>query len=243
MVDAGPVSGPWPVISVTDGDTVRVEVAGVNEPVRMIGIDSPETVSPNDPVQCFGAEATAFAVSMLEGRDVYLEPDPSQGGRDAFDRLLAYVWLEDGRNYNDEAVARGYATEYTYDDAYRYQRAFREAETQASASRVGLWAPTTCAGDSERPAEPGATSAANGRGAGAGHAGALAGGTGAVAGGGAALVGGSDAGCDPNYQPCVPPHPPDLDCADVGTQVRVVGPADPHRLDGDGDGGGCESFG
>lgn len=125
---------------VVDGDTVVVSVAGERERIRLIGVDTPETVKPDAPVDCYGPEASAFTTSALpEGSTVWLEDDASQGDADRYDRLLRYVWSPDGTMLNEQLVAGGYGREDTYDDAYRYRDRFVAAEASAEASRVGLW--------------------------------------------------------------------------------------------------------
>lgn len=140
------------VSRVVDGDTLVVSRGGKDEKVRLIGVDTPESVDPRKPVQCFGAEASRYAKSLLEGRSVRLEADASQGERDRYGRLLAYVFLEDGTNVNLELVRQGYAHEYTYRLPYRYQAEFKAAEREAREAARGLWAPETCAGDTSKPA-------------------------------------------------------------------------------------------
>jgi micrococcal nuclease len=126
---------------VVDGDTVIVTVAGQRERIRLIGVDTPETVKPDAPIDCFGPEASAFTTATLpEGATVWLEDDASQGDSDRYDRLLRYVWSPDGTMLNERLVAEGYGREDTYDDAYRYRDRFVAAEASAEASRVGLWA-------------------------------------------------------------------------------------------------------
>ncbi|MBD8141847.1 thermonuclease family protein [Frigoribacterium sp. CFBP 13605] len=125
---------------VVDGDTVVVLVAGERERIRLIGVDTPETVKPDAPVDCFGPEASTFTTAALpEGATVWLEDDASQGDADRYDRLLRYVWSPDGTMLNERLVAEGYGREDTYDDAYRYRDRFVAAEASAEASRVGLW--------------------------------------------------------------------------------------------------------
>lgn len=137
------------VSAVVDGDTLDVEVGGEVSRVRMIGVDTPETVRPNTPVECFGREASAFSKQLLTGQAVLLEEDPSQDSRDRYGRLLRFVWLADGRMANYELVAQGFAYEYTYDQAYKYQGEFKAAQQAAQAGGRGLWATSTCAGSRE----------------------------------------------------------------------------------------------
>ncbi|ACZ43622.1 Micrococcal nuclease [Thermobaculum terrenum ATCC BAA-798] len=145
------LEGPYKVARVVDGDTIRVIINGEEETVRLIGIDTPETVDPRKPVECFGREASAAAKRMLEGKQVYLEEDPTQGKRDRYGRLLAYVWV-DHTLFNLWMIRQGYAHEYTYDEPYKYRDEFRAAERYARTHDVGLWSPHTCNGDTDRPA-------------------------------------------------------------------------------------------
>jgi micrococcal nuclease len=137
------------VTKVTDGDTIHIEMDGRDEVVRFIGINTPETVDPRRPVQCFGKEASARMKELAGGKIVRLEYDETQNVRDAYNRLLAYVYLEDGEMLNRKMVAEGYAYEYTYLKPYKYQKEFRELQTLARTSARGLWAPTTCAGSKD----------------------------------------------------------------------------------------------
>ncbi len=133
------------VISVTDGDTIRVNYNGRSTPVRMIGIDTPETVHPNKPVECYGPESSEYARRHLSNKSVQLEFDNSQGMTDKYGRLLAYVYV-DGVSYNFHAIKDGYAYEYTYNSAYKYQKEFMLAESEAESENRGLWSPSTCNG-------------------------------------------------------------------------------------------------
>ena len=138
------VQGPFTVTKVVDGDTIWVDNNGQRLKIRMIGMDTPETVDPRKPVQCFALEASAQAKTILGGQSVYLETDPSQDSVDRYGRTLAYVWTESGRLFNLDMIADGFAHEYTYDLPYRYQQAFRAAEDDAQAQARGLWSPSTC---------------------------------------------------------------------------------------------------
>ena len=131
---------------VVDGDTVHVMLDGRRVTLRLIGMDTPETVAPNRPVDCFGREASDRAKTLLEGQTVLLETDPSQDELDRYGRMLAYVWFQDGRMFNMQMIAEGYAHEYTYRTAYRYQSQFRAAQREAQQGNRGLWSPDTCAG-------------------------------------------------------------------------------------------------
>jgi len=138
---------PATVVRVVDGDTVHVQLAdGTSETLRLIGIDTPEVVDPRKPVQCYGREASAHAHELLDGQAVTLELDPSQGERDKYGRLLAYVWLPDGRNFGETMLAEGYAYEYTYDEPYLYRDQFLAAQQSAMDAGLGLWAAEACVG-------------------------------------------------------------------------------------------------
>jgi micrococcal nuclease len=140
-------AGQWYVERVVDGDTLIAAREGEQKRVRLIGIDTPESVHPTKPVECFGKEAAAYLQSLAEGHVVTLVFDESQGMTDAYNRTLAYVFLEnDSTSLNEVMIAHGYAYEYTYDDAvpYQHQGAFVRAEEAARAAKQGLWADGAC---------------------------------------------------------------------------------------------------
>ena len=122
-------------------------IDGVQSRVRLIGVDTPESVDPREPVQCFGREASAYTRRLVDGQAVLLEVDPTQGEFDRYDRRLGYVWTTDGRLVNYDLIRDGYAFEYTYNLPYRYQDAFKAAQRSARETSAGLWGPDTCAGD------------------------------------------------------------------------------------------------
>ena len=141
----GGAAGNYPVVSVVDGDTVKVRMGGGVESVRLIGIDAPETATSGRPAQCFGPESSAKAGELLAGKAVHLEFDESQGRLDRYGRLLAYVWVDDV-HINALMVRQGYAREFTYNLPYRYQAEFKAAEAEARAAGRGLWDSNTCGG-------------------------------------------------------------------------------------------------
>lgn len=128
------------VLAVTDGDTIRVAFDGVNEPVRLIGIDTPEIGHSGVPSDCLGPEAADFTARLLSGQRVHLVRDGAQGDRDPYDRLLRFVFTADGKNVNLMLVRRGYAT---YEDRYPIAEPFRSqlrrAQEQARQRDRGLW--------------------------------------------------------------------------------------------------------
>lgn len=122
---------------VIDGDTIVVKIADKEERVRLIGVDTPETVHPNKPVEYFGKEASEFTKRMVEGKNVKLEYDWQK--RDKYKRLLAYVYLEDGTFLNAEIIKQGYGFAYTR-FPFKYLDEFRKYEREARESNKGLWA-------------------------------------------------------------------------------------------------------
>ena len=125
------------VLAVVDGDTIEVRMGGGRvERVRYIGIDTPETVHPSKPVQCFGKEASAKNRELVEGREVALERDITD--RDKYGRLLRYVYVSDVF-VNGALVRGGYAHAYPYPPDVRYEAQFREDERLAREEGVGLW--------------------------------------------------------------------------------------------------------
>lgn len=153
----------YTVVGVTDGDTIKADMNGSIETIRLIGMDTPETVDPRKPVQCFGKESSDKAREMLGGKQVRLEADPTQGERDAYDRLLRYVILEDGTSFDEWMIAEGYAHEYTYQSKpYKYQTEYQAAEKSAREGKKGLWADDTCKGDTVSAAVTAAATAAVG---------------------------------------------------------------------------------
>jgi Staphylococcal nuclease homologue/Excalibur calcium-binding domain len=185
--------------------------------VRLLQIDTPELGSG----ECYSRAArTALLGLAPPGRRVVLETDPALDRVDRYGRILRYV-KRNGVNVNVELARRGAAAPYFYGgDRGRYAGPLMRAALSAKAAKRGLWkaCPSTVlapesAVETSRSGPPTATPTPSGK-------------------------------CDPNYAGgCVPPPPPDLDCADIRAlgiaPVRVVG-SDPHRLDGDNDGIGCE---
>lgn len=128
----------YKVEEVVDGDTLKITYNGVKESVRLIGIDTPETIHPTEAVQCFGQEASQKMKDLVEGKDVRIMFDNSQGLRDKYGRLLLYVWVGDVF-VNKQMIVDGYAYEYTYSTPYLYQKEFKEAQSKAESSKTGLW--------------------------------------------------------------------------------------------------------
>jgi micrococcal nuclease len=132
----------YEVVKVIDGDTIDIRINDKIERLRLIGINTPETVDPRKPVECFGKQASEKARALLDGKQVSIESDSTQGERDKYNRLLRYVFLEDGTNLNLLMIREGYAYEYTYDLPYKYQNEFKQAQKYAEENELGLW--NTC---------------------------------------------------------------------------------------------------
>lgn len=137
-------SGKSLVTKVIDGDTVDVQINGQKETVRLIGINAPETN------ECFGKEATDKAKELLNSKSVNLESDPTQGERDKYQRLLRYIFV-DGNSFEELMVKNGFAKEYTYNKAYKYQSLYRSAQIEAQNNKRGLWADGACSTSNNEP--------------------------------------------------------------------------------------------
>ena len=125
------------VIRTIDGDTIDVRFDdGRTERVRILGADTPETVDPRKPVQCYGHEASAYPHMRLLGRRVRLQTDVEQ--RDKYGRLLAYVYVN-GTRFDDELLRLGYARLLIIPPNGIYARAMLRAELSAQAGHRGLW--------------------------------------------------------------------------------------------------------
>ena len=148
------------VFKVVDGDTIHVTIGQWLTSVRMIGLDTPETVHPKKPVEYFGREASNFAKKVLTGREVKLSYDWNK--RDIYDRLLAYVWIP--VEYNDStkhvlfnilAIINGYGHAYLdfpFND--EYMNIFKEAQKYARENSLGLWAGGTVTEEESQASQP-----------------------------------------------------------------------------------------
>jgi micrococcal nuclease len=134
--DRGPAAADALVVRAVDGDTIEARVGGEVEDVRYIGVDTPETVKPGAPVQCFGPRASSFNHRLVEGRRVRLVFGVER--RDDYGRLLAYVRL--GRRFvNAELVRRGLARSLTIPPNDRFAPLFQRLELRAARAGRGLW--------------------------------------------------------------------------------------------------------
>ncbi len=127
------------VTRVVDGDTVKIRINGRVETVRYIGIDTPESVKPGSPVECYGSEAGKFNEKLVEGREVRLSFDRER--RDRYDRLLAYVYLRDDPqvSVNETLVRKGYARTLSIKPNTRFRSRLNKLEDLARKAGRGLW--------------------------------------------------------------------------------------------------------
>lgn len=186
------LSGPYRVDRVIDGDTISVVLNGRTESVRLIGIDTPETVDPGSEIQPFGPEASRFTEDLLRGRDVWLERDVEL--RDRYDRLLAYAYVQDprglwehgGRAYSQVNLViamSGYADQLTIPPNVQYADLYQVAVRTARIHGIGMWAGEPVAADGAR-GTPGSSQNGDSGGAGTGAGAANTGSTfGSTAGG------------------------------------------------------------
>ena len=131
------------VSKITDGDTISVEVYGQVQPVRLIGVDTPETVAPDQPVGCYGKEASRYTKRKLQERLIRLEIPRIGNSEDAYGRTLAYAYLDADENgsyehlFNEDLITLGLARTTTFSHTYirRFERLREEAEEQGK----GLW--------------------------------------------------------------------------------------------------------
>jgi micrococcal nuclease len=125
------------VSRVVDGDTIEISpaVEGLDE-VRLIGVDTPETKDPEEGIEPYGPEATAFATEELDGQGVDLEF--GQEMEDQYGRLLAYVYVG-GEMFNEILLEEGYAQAYPYEPNTKYEERFASAQADARAADLGIW--------------------------------------------------------------------------------------------------------
>src|SRR4051812_16071405 len=129
------------VVDVTDGDTIRVDIEGTEYRLRYIGIDAPETVAPDRPVEPGGPEASARNKELVSGKTVYLEKDVSE--TDRFGRLLRYVWINTDAGWvlvNRQLVLEGLAYARDYPPDIAFHDILFSAQAEAQAAGRGLWA-------------------------------------------------------------------------------------------------------
>lgn len=135
------------IVKVVDGDTAIVSVDGQDRRVRFLGVDTPETVHPNKPVQYYGKEASNFTKEALNGRRVWLEYDVDP--QDKYKRHLAYIWLKPPSSVNEGTIREsmfnaklllgGYAKVMIIKPNRRYEAVFRKLENEARLKKLGIW--------------------------------------------------------------------------------------------------------
>lgn len=212
---------PATVQKIVDGDTIDVVLEdGTEATVRLIGIDTPETKYPGRPVACYGPEAADYTAKLLKiGREIWLERDESDV--DTFDRLLRYVWIEknngDVYQVNAVLVRDGYAAAVAYEPDTKYRPAYEQLQADAQLESKGLWA--ACPDLELAFPSMGETAAPADT----------------------AIGLSASSECDPSYPTICLPSYPDLNCPEIPyVNFEVIG-ADPHEVDRDRDGIGCEA--
>lgn len=215
---------------VLDGDTVILQDGRT---IRLVQIDTPEL----DENECYAQEAKTELTSILANSEtssatsfkgavvtatLRIGKDTISDDKDAYDRELRYLFYNN-LNVNLELVKRGAAAPYFYqEEKGKYAAELLQAAEEAKANKVGLWG--ACASAVLDPSSGISTGFSNESDS-------------------QVLIVPGDGNCDPNYKGCIPPYPPDLDCGNIRAMglapvYRIGG--DPHRLDRDGDGVGCE---
>ena len=203
------------VARISDGDTLTTSTG---EKVRFLQIDTPEI----SPAECYGAEAHKALISLIGKAAITLESDSVSDNKDQFGRSLRYVKV--GKlNLNLKLVQIGAATPYFFQgEKGKYAKQLLKAAENAKAKKIGLW--KSCPDTKLDPTKPATTGSA-------------------LASKAVTSTTSTNTKCDPNYQGCIPPYPPDLDCTDIKRMglapIRVIG-RDVHKFDGDGDGIGCD---
>lgn len=140
---------------VSDGDTIRVQIGGVSESVRLIGIDAPEEGNSGTEADCYSDEAGAFLTDLVEGATVWLEPDVND--RDRYGRLLRYVWLRQGEGYlmaNQLLVSNGLAVARQYEEDDKHAPMLAETELEAIERGQGIWSACVTAESQDTPGAP-----------------------------------------------------------------------------------------
>jgi len=201
------------VINIRDGDTLTISTG---EKVRFLQIDTPEI----SPAECYGAEARKALIDIIGKSHITLESDSVSDDIDQFGRILRYIKI--GKvNVNLKLVEIGAATPYFFKgEKGKYSAQLFKAAQNAKAKKIGLWklCPNTKL-DTSKLADTGPVPSK------------------------LPSTSKSAVKCDPNYQGCIPPYPPDLDCTEIKRMrlapIHVIG-VDVHKFDGDGDGIGCD---
>jgi len=135
----------YEVVSVTDGDTIKVQIDDDIETVRIVNMNTPESVDPRKPVECLGKEASEKMKELVLGKVVTLEFDETQTDKDRYGRLLRFVFLDDGTDIGLEMIKLGYAHSTPYGNTpHKYLELYTQAELAAKTSQLGLWNSEIC---------------------------------------------------------------------------------------------------
>lgn len=130
--------GLYRVTEFSDGDTITVDMNGIPEKIRFIGVDTPETHDPRKPVQCYGQAASNFTKTLIGSQDVRLEADPENTNRDRYNRLLRYVYLPNNTLVNAEIIKQGYGFAYV-SFPFSKMDEFKHYQSEAQQQNRGLW--------------------------------------------------------------------------------------------------------
>ena len=133
---------------VIDGDTIEVRNNNILQKVRIIGIDTPESVNPRKPIECFGKDASIYAEQLLLKPNswIELEIDPTQDDKDRYGRLLRYITIHPQEiDFGYQMIRDGYAYAYVYKDAFMRTSQYQAAQREASEQQLGLWGVSGCA--------------------------------------------------------------------------------------------------
>lgn len=142
----------YEVTSITDGDTIKVLINNKTETIRLVNMNTPETVDPRRPVECMGKESSEKMTQLVTGKKVSLEIDKTQTDRDRYDRLLRFVFLEDGTDVGLEMIKQGFAESSPYGNLpHKYLEEYKAAQSQAQEQQIGLWDSTVCPAPTPAP--------------------------------------------------------------------------------------------
>lgn len=132
-------AGSYRVTEFVDGDTIKVDMNGKVETIRLIGVDTPETHDPRKAVECFGQAAAAYTKQLIGDKPVRLEADSLSTNRDRYNRLLRYVYTSDNRLVEAQIIQNGYGFAYVSFPFTKLDE-FRKYEDEARTQNKGLWA-------------------------------------------------------------------------------------------------------
>ena len=122
-----------------DGDTIKLKIDGEKKRVRLLAIDTPESVTPDKPVEAYGKEASELTCDLVKNANkIEIEYDKNSDKEDKYGRVLAYVYADD-KMIQEELLSKGLArVAYLYKD-YEYTNRFKELENIAKENKIGLW--------------------------------------------------------------------------------------------------------